>query len=169
MSRRIPVHLKVLRGNPGHQALKPWREPQPERSPEPPEPPSFLSGYAADEWRRVSPELFRLRLLTQLDIQVLAVYCDSYERWRTARETVAAMAERDPITRGQIVKTQSGGAAPNPLVWIAASAAKDMLRFAGELGCTPIARSRLAEGGGPTRPSKFAGLLAGVRDGDDRA
>ena len=37
MSRRIPVHLKVLSGNPGHQALKPWREPQPERSPEPPE------------------------------------------------------------------------------------------------------------------------------------
>jgi hypothetical protein len=34
-----------------------------------------------------------------------------------AEEIIAAMAERDPILAGLIAKTQSDGAAPNPLVW----------------------------------------------------
>jgi P27 family predicted phage terminase small subunit len=62
---------------------------------------------------------------------------------------------------GLIVRTQSGGAAPNPLVWIAAAAARDMNKFAAEFGMSPAARSRIhavdAIGDG-----KFAGLLGGV-------
>ena len=85
---------------------------------------AFLSGYAAEEWRRISVEAYRLELLTQVDIMALAAYRDAYERWRTAKETVAAMAERDPVMHGLIVRTQSGGAAANPLVWIAANAAR---------------------------------------------
>jgi hypothetical protein len=46
----------------------------------------------------------------------LAAYCTAFPRGRTAEETIAAMADRDPIMGGLIVKTQSGGAAPNPLV-----------------------------------------------------
>ena len=42
------------------------------------------------------------------------------------------------------VKTVDGNPRRNPLVKIAADAAEDMLRFAGELGLTPIARTRLA-------------------------
>jgi phage terminase small subunit len=50
----------------------------------------------------------------------------------------------------------------NPLVAIAANAANDMLRFAGEFGLTPLARSRIAAGGGyEPPPSKFDGLLGG--------
>lgn len=160
MSHKIPTHLKLLRGNPGHQALRPEREPQPALPAKPPVPPSFLAGYALEEWRRVSVELYRLRLLTNFDVMALAAYCDAYSRWRTAREIVASMAERDPLMKGLIVKTQSGGATPNPLVWIAAAAARDMNRFAAEFGLSPAARSRihaienLSDG-------KFAGLLAG--------
>jgi hypothetical protein len=36
---------------------------------------------------------------------------------------------------------------PGPLLKIAADAAEDMLRFAGEFGLTPVARTRLASGG----------------------
>jgi P27 family predicted phage terminase small subunit len=42
------------------------------------------------------------------------------------------------------VKTVDGNPRRNPLVKIAADAAEDMLRFAGEFGLTPIARTRLA-------------------------
>lgn len=158
--RPLPTNWKVLRGNPGKRPLQ-KNEPKPVRPAEPPDPPSFLTGYAAEEWGRISAEAYRLGLLTNLDIAPLAAYCDAYERWRTAKETIAAMAERDPILRGLIVKTQSGGAAPNPLVWIAAGAARDMVRFASEFGMTPAARSRIsaAEAIGD---GKFSGLLAGV-------
>jgi P27 family predicted phage terminase small subunit len=158
--RPTPTYLKLLRGNPGQRPLN-MNEPKPEIPNEPPEPPSFLSGYAAEEWRRISVEAYRLRLLTQVDVMPLAAYCDAYDRWRTAKETVAAMAERDPVMHGLIVKTQSSGAAPNPLVWIAANAAKDMVRFAAEFGMTPAARSRI-NAGVDLDDGKFAGLLAGV-------
>ena len=156
----MPTYLKLIRGNPGKRPLQ-KNEPKPVRPAEPPDPPSFLTGYAAEEWGRISVEAYRLGLLTNLDIMALAAYCDAYERWRTAKETIAAMAERDPILRGLIVKTQSGGAAPNPLVWIAAGAARDMVRFAGEFGMTPAARSRISAGV-EVGDGKFAGLLAGV-------
>ena len=139
----MPTYLKLIRGNPGKRPLQ-KNEPKPVRPAEPPDPPSFLTGYAAEEWGRISVEAYRLGLLTNLDLMALSAYCDAYERWRTAKETIAAMAERDPILRGLIVKTQSGGAAPNPLVWIAAGAARDMVRFAGEFGMTPAARSRIS-------------------------
>lgn len=156
--RPTPTYLKLLRGNPGKRALN-RDEPQPEQAAAPPEPPEYLNGYATQEWRRVIGEMHRLRLVSALDIQTLAAYCESYKRWRTALEKVEAIAENDTIMAGLLIKTQSGGAAPNPLVWIAAAAARDMLKFAGELGLTAVARSRIkavAAGG----PGKFDGLLA---------
>ena len=157
--RPLPTHLKLLRGNPGQRALN-RHEPQPALPTGPPEPPDDLTGYAREEWNRIIVEAFHLKLVTALDIQPLAAYCYAYDRWRTARETVKEMAARDPITHGFIVKTQSGGAAPNPLVQIAQNAARDMVRFASEFGLTPAARSRInaAEAVGD---GKFAGLIPG--------
>ena len=71
------------------------------------------------------------------------------------------MAERDQVMHGLIVKTQSGGGAANPLVWIAAAAARDINRFASEFGMSPASRSVIATGG-PIGPSKFDGLLGGT-------
>jgi phage terminase small subunit len=44
-------------------------------------------------------------------------------------------------------------------VKIAANAAKDMLRFAGEFGLTPVARARIAAGVYAQPNGKFDGLL----------
>ena len=71
------------------------------------------------------------------------------------------MAEHDAVTRGLLVKTVRGDARRNPLVKIAADAATDMIRFAGEFGLTTVARSRIAAGvgGQPPGGGKFDGLL----------
>ena len=155
-----PLHLRLLKGNPGKRAIRP--EVEPEREPTCPEPPPFLQGYAADEWWRVAEDLHRLRLLTLVDTMPLAAYAMSYARWRTTEETLARMAESDPVTHALLVRSTDGNPRRNPLVKIAADAADDMVRYAGEFGMTPVARSRLAAGIGGQPPAgrgKFDGLL----------
>ena len=72
--RPMPTHLRLLRGNPSKEPLN-KNEPQPTIDPEIPDVPEFLTGYAADEWCRVSEELYRLKLLTSVDTHTLAAYC----------------------------------------------------------------------------------------------
>lgn len=156
----MPTQLKLLRGNPGKQRL-PANEPQPAQAVDVPEPPPFITGYAADEWWTVGTELHRLGLLTKVDCAPLAAYCYAYGQWRMAAESLARMAANDPIMNGQIIKTKYGDAAQNPLVSIARKHASDMVRFAAEFGLTPAARTHISAGNGDNSQSKFAGLLAG--------
>jgi P27 family predicted phage terminase small subunit len=152
-----PTHLKLLRGNPGQRRIRP--EPEPAPLPEPPLPPDFLQGYACDEWHRLAPELFALKLLTSWDVQPLAAYCTAYRRWREAEEVLAEMAKSDALTSGLLIKRINGDAAQNPLVKIARHAAADMVRYAGEFGMSPAARARISAGVGYEPPSKFGDLL----------
>jgi P27 family predicted phage terminase small subunit len=152
-----PNVVKLMRGNPGKRRIN--SEPEPQIPESVPEPPSFITGYAMDEWWRAAPELHRLRLLTIVDVMPFAAYCQSYARWRTAEEALAKMAERDAATSGLLVKRADGNAGQNPLVRIAANAAADMVRFAGEFGLSPAARARISAGVGYEPPSKFDGLL----------
>jgi P27 family predicted phage terminase small subunit len=153
-----PLRLRLLKGNPGKRPLRP--EPEPSREPACPEPPPFVVGYAADEYWRVAPELHRLGLLTTIDLVPACAYCVSYARWRMAEEALARMAEADPTTHALLINADRNPRR-NPLVKIAADAAADMLRYAGEFGLTPVARSRLAAGIGAQPPTggKFDGLL----------
>jgi phage terminase small subunit len=93
----IPFALKRLRGNPGHQRLR--AEPEPTRASKCPEPPSFLSSYAQDEWWRTAPELYALGLLRTVDVACLAAYCQAYSLWREAQEALARMAVHDEHTQ----------------------------------------------------------------------
>ena len=63
---------------------------------------------------------------------------------------------------GLLIKSRAGEAAANPLIWIANSAAKTMMRAADEFGMTPAARSRINGGFDttPRPPGKFGDLLA---------
>jgi P27 family predicted phage terminase small subunit len=163
--RPTPTYLKLLRGNPGKRAVNKG-EPQPERPLAVPEPPAYLGAYGAEEWRRVAPEMFRLGLLTVVDLHVFAAYCLAYESWRAAREALARVAEHDPAFSGLIIKTAKGTAMENPLFLAARQSAADMLKFAAEFGMTPAARSRISAGISlaPPAPSKFDGLIGGLDD-----
>jgi P27 family predicted phage terminase small subunit len=158
--RPLPTHLKLLRGNPGQRKLP--DEPQPEQLPDVPDPPPFITGYAADEWWSTGTELHRLGLLTKVDIPALAAYCYSYGQWRMAAEALGRMQAGDPVMHSMIVKSKFGEAVQNPLVSIVRKHAGDVIRYAAEFGLTPAARSRISAGiHGDNSQSKFAGLLAG--------
>jgi P27 family predicted phage terminase small subunit len=159
--RPIPTHLKLLRGNTGKRPLN-KDEPQPEPFTDVPDPPSFVTGYAADEWWQTATELHRLGLLTKVDVPALAAYCYAFGQWRMAAESLHRMQSCDPVMNGMIIKSKYGDAIVNPLVSIVRKHAADVVRYAAEFGLTPAARSRISAGiRGDNSQSKFAGLLAG--------
>ena len=122
-----PTHLKVVLGNPGKRPLN-KAEPAPVAAR--PQPPGHLNDDAKQEWVRVSDELYNLGLLSNIDRASLAAYCQCWSRWIQAERAIAAMAERDLLTGGLMIRTQKGNAIQNPLVGTANVAMAAMMRYA---------------------------------------
>jgi len=162
--RPMPVRLKLLRGNPGKQRLRDVFDPP--RPPEPPKPPAFLNEKALEEWNRVAPNLSLFGMLTTLDVMPLAAYCMAFARWVEAETLLKGIAEKDIGGKALLVRGSHRQPKANPLIAISREAASDMVRYAGEFGFSPAARSRIALGpfAQPPTPSKFAGLIAGDDD-----
>jgi P27 family predicted phage terminase small subunit len=149
---RTPATLLALRGNPSKRPLR--NEPQPDRGAECPPSPEWLGAYAKQEWARIGPELHRIGLLTMADVAVFGAYCQSFHHWRVAEELLARQATRK----------RRDGAERRVLAHIARTAGGDMVRFAAQMGCTPVARARIGGGigGQSDGDGKFAGLLRGA-------
>jgi phage terminase small subunit len=96
----IPTHLRLIRGNPSKRPILP--EPEPTLPSVPPEPPPYLTGHGAGEWRRLAPGLHRLGLLSVLDTAAFGAYCQSYSIWREATDALANPEldeRRDPLRK----------------------------------------------------------------------
>jgi P27 family predicted phage terminase small subunit len=134
-----PTHLRELRGNPGKRPLN-HHEPRPEvRAPPCPR---ELSPAAKREWRRVARQLSVMKLVTDFDRAILAVYCQAYAFWA---EAVVALRKY-----GIVIKSPSGFPMQSPYVAIANKQAELMSRVAVEFGFTPSSRSRIV-----VRPRPF--------------
>lgn len=134
-----PTKLRVLEGNPGRRPLNP-DEPEPTLLTDSnvPVPPEILLPAAAEEWRRVAPELCRLGLLSVLDLVPLAAYCQSYahwldaERWIAENGTTVVLRDKD----GRVKYVQKA-----PQVGISEKALDKIKVFALQFGMTPSSRS----------------------------
>jgi P27 family predicted phage terminase small subunit len=144
----VPFIVAKLKGSPGKRATR--QAPEPAAFERCPEAPSYLPEHARQEWDRVAPGLWAIGLITVVDTACLAAYCSSYAMWRRASEELESLT----------VETRAGDLRRHPLIKVIADAASDMVRYAGEFGLTPVARTRIAQGLKPP-PSKFVGLLAG--------
>lgn len=136
-----PTHLKLVTGNPGKRKLK-ENEPKPDLSL--PMPPEHLSDEAKVEWGRVSSDLHKLGLLSDIDRNALAAYCQAFGRWAQAERAIAEMAKQDKLTHGLMIRTQNGNAIQNPLVGTANKAMSEMVKYMVEFGMTPSARARIS-------------------------
>jgi P27 family predicted phage terminase small subunit len=109
-------------------------------------------------------ELYRLRLITLVDIIPLAAYCQSYQIWREATELIDQQKNLGAAMRGMVCDNNDNSRLfKHPLIGIAREAAADMLRWANEFGLTPAARARIAAGpyGETRKTDKFDGLISG--------
>jgi P27 family predicted phage terminase small subunit len=150
----VPFVVAKLKGFPGKRAKR--ASPEPAILPKCPEPPEWLHEFAKQEWWRVAPQLHVLGLLSSVDIACLSAYCASYAIWREASGLLQA--------EGLTAETADGRQCRNVLTKTVRDAAADMVRYAGEFGLTPVARTRITNGIHQQPPSKFDGLLAGPRE-----
>jgi P27 family predicted phage terminase small subunit len=149
----MPPHLRLLKGSPGGPGRA---KPQVEAmiAPEPPAAPSWLTGYALEQWHTVVGELHKLGLLSVLDLMPFCAYCVSYGRWRSASEALAQLPESERLVVGD---------RPQPLLKIIRDSAAEMQRIGAAFGLSgPASRARLAGHGRQSAgKSKFSGYIGG--------
>ena len=145
-----PTKLKIIQGT-AQKCRMNKNEPAPESCA--PEMPPHLSKLAAEEWRRITPELIKLGLLSEIDMSALAAYCQTYGRWVEAEDMLKKSS--------QIIKTMSGNVIQNPLVGIANKSLYLMHKFLTEFGMTPSSRTRVSGSGGQETTNPFTMLKNG--------
>ncbi len=132
--RPKPTAIKELEGNPGKRALN-KSEPKPNRLTRAPVCPQFLKGLARTQWNKMAPQLARLGVLTNIDLDALARYCTLYQRWRDAEREVARL--------GVIIRTTNGNLVQNPHLNVANRCNEQLNSLAAEFGLTPSSRSKV--------------------------
>lgn len=132
-----PTQLKILKGNPGRRRLN-QNEPQPEQSK--PRCPIWLNIVAKRKWRSVVKQLDAMGVVTQVDGDALANYCQTWARWREMEEFIDKHGAVIPVTDegGQLTKLQE-------VPQMARSCTLLLLlnRYQREFGLTPSARASL--------------------------
>lgn len=131
-----PTALKALEGGRGHRTkaelAKRENEPRPPRDC-PPVPP-WLDAGAKRKWRALCDVLHEMGVLTAIDGDVLACYCQAY-------------SDHERLTRflrenGETVKGQ-GRAMAAPQVGMRDRAREDMRKFGAELGIGAASRTKI--------------------------
>ncbi len=131
-----PAALKLLNGRgPGKDSAgRPVNE-GPKFVRDAPNPPSWLGREASAEWRRVVPELGRLRLLSRVTRASLTAYCETWEVFATATKALHA--------DGLIYEAKQG-LIPHPAVNVQRQAGAELRRWAIEYGLTPASEQRIS-------------------------
>lgn len=126
-----PTRTKQIQGT-----LKPSRvntnEPMPKRGR--PVCPSWLAEEAKRKWKKLVPELDRLGLLTVIDGDCLAAYCQAWAEFRWATE---ALQKDRLVTRG------TGASAPHPAVAMQRTAWRAIKDFSALFGLDPSTRTKI--------------------------
>lgn len=135
----LPTKLRLLRG----KGTTNHEEPQPEEVKTLPPPPS-LTGAALKKWHEMTEKLADLGMLTNLESDLLLVYCETWADWLDAKQKLRDF--------GQVIKAPSGYPMQSPFVNIESKARLHLVRMQSEMGLTPSGRSRVT--GGRSRSAK---------------
>lgn len=127
-----PTALRLLEGNLGKRPLN-EHEPKPRAIA--PRCPRHLDSEARREWRRITPILLRMRVLTEADEYTLANLCQAY--------STLMKAQRKLTETGLLLKTPSGYVQQNPLLGIVNRCMDTITRLSREFGLTPASRTQL--------------------------
>jgi P27 family predicted phage terminase small subunit len=140
-----PAALKLLEGNPGHRQIPEQSEVVPAEAPDPPD---HLSGIALRVWKEKASDMARAGLISKLDSENFACYCEAVATWIEAKSMVARQG-------AVLLAPNSGFPVQNPYVAIANRAMEQIRTFGAEFGLSPASRTRLTGGLGGQQGALF--------------
>lgn len=157
-----PTALKVLEGNPGKRPLNQY---EPVTDSSKPVCPSWLCPQAKKEWRRIIPQLHAMGLAAKIDSDALAVYCQTYAKWKEAEEFIAknGMTYQFP-KKDKFGKVVSLYIAQWPQVSVARACADQIRMMCSEFGMTPSARARMVVPGKKDEDDPIEQILSSKRN-----
>jgi P27 family predicted phage terminase small subunit len=127
-----PTALRELHGNPDKRP-EAADEPEPEIASV--DAPEHLNEIARAEWERLAPELIRLRLLTVVDLGLLAAWCVAWADFCAAEKSLA---------NGVVVEGKGGQDVRSPWFIVKYKAIEAMVKISDRMGFSPSARVGLA-------------------------
>ena len=152
-----PTELKLLHGEKNKDRI---RADEPKPRPITPEAPGTLDKYAKAEWKRMVPILERNRLLTEVDGNTLAAYCQLISlNIQTSKALKACghkmVAEKHTVdgAGNEFVEAKA-----NPLVNQQLKIIAQLLPYFREFGLSPASRTKISTGG-RMDPGEYEALL----------
>ncbi len=145
-----PAALKLLEGNAGKRPLDLAAGVNPRI--EIPSPPKHLSVEAKKEWKRITPLLEELGLISGLDRTALALYCQAAGRLSeletafngmVARKVEEGMDYADAVYHCSYAVTPSGYAQQSVIVQLLGKHREQVNRYLMHFGLSPAARGRV--------------------------
>ena len=127
-----PTVLKILQGNPGRKPL-PKNEPKPVACQ--PDAPETLSADARKHWDKIAAQLAESGIMTALDSDALAAYCEAYSRWLDANQKL--------VKFGSVIKGEDGIPKHSPYLRVANDSFQQMKVLLCEFGLSPASRARI--------------------------
>jgi P27 family predicted phage terminase small subunit len=139
----LPGNVHLLRGNPSKKPLASLLDDVVRPDVAVPKCPVRSEAFRA-EWKRISPHLERLGLISELDRAMLVGYCTAWADLEWAEKRIAALNDGDPTgERGRIWDTPSGYKQISVLMQIRNRALEQLKTFSAEFGLSPASRSRV--------------------------
>ena len=129
-----PAHLRLLTGNPGKTPI-PKDMPEPERLTSA-APPDYLSDVAKTKWGEMVELLSRNGVFTEMDVGLLALYCEAFADWQEARKQFTA--------NGKVHTAESGYQSISPWVAMEKQCIKVMMDCMSTFGMGPAYRTRIS-------------------------
>ncbi len=137
-----PTALKLVEGNRGKRAIN-RQEPDPVYLNDL-TPPAWLPPAAADIWNELAPKLRAAKVLTEMDVQALAMGCVAIAQHRLSVQRVG-----DDLVKSKQIENEEGdtvqaGEHVNPWLIVQSMTFKQAMAIFAQFGLTPAARSRIA-------------------------
>lgn len=161
--KAVPVDLLVLRGTKHltKQEIDARRGAEARLKPKADKlrPPSWLSPIAKREFKRIVKEMEGLGVLTNVDIDALALYVDAYASYIECTRII----EQEGLMVEYTNKAAETNKVAHPLLTKKRQLADQMRMMAVELGLTPAARAKLAmPKREPKEPTEFERMFGNV-------
>lgn len=138
----LPTQIKKLKGT-----LEKSRVLDDEMTPEPvseiPLPPEWLNDIARQEWYRVVGGLAALKMVSSLDLGMLAIYCNEMSVYIEIEEM---LRQKDRVMVFKHENGQLKYAQVVPYQKVADRAFEKAMKIATEFGFTPASRTRISTG-----------------------